>query len=435
MNEDIQTDIYERLHLQYDADNVYYQVLESVLDAADLIDMSDRLKLMMSQPKNEIMVHFPVKQDDGTWKLYKGYRVQHNNILGPYKGGIRFHESVHLDDIKALALLMTMKCSLMHLPFGGGKGGVQVNPRSMSYEELRRLTRRFTSALGQNIGPEYDIPAPDMGTNAQVMAWIADTYMNVAGRQHAVDGKAVVTGKPVEFGGSEGREKATGQGLLFVLERILPSMGMEMDGLPYTLAGFGNVGSWAGRLLQRKGAVLQAVLDHTGAIFSETGIDAEALANYVESNKSIEGFPGATPIANEAFYRVKADLFIPAALEQMVGVEQAQDLQCKVVAEAANAPVTPAGERILAERGIDTLPAILCNAGGVTVSYFEWQQSHQSTHWSLEEVDRKLKEMMFDAADRVVLMAKKLECPMSAAAYAAALEYIQGVYGLRGIFP
>ena len=427
--------IFERLQLQYDEDNVYIQVLESVLAAADQIDLADGLRLILSQPKNELIVQFPVEKDDGTWCLFKGYRVQHNNVLGPYKGGIRYHEGVHLDHIKALAVLMTMKCSLMHLPFGGGKGGVQVNPRDMSEGELRRLTRRFTAELGQNIGPDYDIPAPDVGTNAEIMAWMADTYVNVSGRDHAVDGKAVVTGKPVEFGGSEGREKATGQGLLYVLERILPSMGMELDGLHYTLAGFGNVGSWTGKLMQRKGAILDAVLDHTGAIQNADGIDAEALAHHVKESGGVHGFPGAAPISEDDFYSTQTDLFIPAALEQMVGEEQAKALQCKVVAEAANAPVTPAGERILTQRNIDTLPAILCNAGGVTVSYFEWQQSHQSTHWSLDEVDTQLEERMSDAADRVVGMASRLKCDMSTAAYAAALEHLQEVYDLRGIFP
>ncbi|MCG8512490.1 MAG: Glu/Leu/Phe/Val dehydrogenase, partial [Rhodospirillales bacterium] len=307
--------------------------------------------------------------DDGSYHLFKGYRVQHNNILGPYKGGIRYHPGVSLDHIKALAALMTMKTALFRLPLGGGKGGVQVAPRDISQDELMRMTRRFTSALGPNIGPSYDIPAPDVGTNAQVMAWIADTYLNLADPTGRVLGRAVVTGKPLSFGGSFGREKATAQGLVFVLEELLPEMDLNFEHLTYSLIGYGNVGSWTGKLLAQRGAELIAVMDHTGAIrvdASSGGLDAAKLARHVEETGGIAGFKNADAIDEHTFYQTEVDLLVPAALEQMIDVKQAKLINCKVVAEGANAPTTPAGERVLAERGIRILPAILCNAGGVT---------------------------------------------------------------------
>ncbi|MGB0257146.1 MAG: Glu/Leu/Phe/Val family dehydrogenase, partial [Coraliomargarita sp.] len=269
--------IFHELEEYYDEHNLYFQTIGSVLEAANLLEVPHRLKLILTQPKNEIMVHCPVQMDDGTWQLVKGYRVQHNNVLGPYKGGIRYHHEVKLDEVKTLALLMTMKCALARLPFGGAKGALKVDPRALSKEELMRVTRRMTAALGDNIGPDYDIPAPDVGTNAQVMAWMADTYINFAESSNRVTARGVVTGKPLEFGGSAGREKATGQGLVFVLEELLPGMGMQIDQLNFSLIGYGNVGSWTGRLLQKLGSKLSAVMDHTGAIYCESGIDAEAL--------------------------------------------------------------------------------------------------------------------------------------------------------------
>lgn len=428
-------EIFRELEDYYDDDNLYFQTIGSVLEAADILKVDHRLKLILTQPKNEIMVHCPVKMDDGTWQLFKGYRVQHNNVLGPYKGGIRYHAEVKLDEVKTLALLMTMKCALAGLPYGGAKGALKVDPRSLSRTELERVTRRMTASLGNNIGPDYDIPAPDVGTNSQVMAWMADTYINFAESSTKVTARGVVTGKPIEFGGSAGREKATGQGLVYVLDALLPGMEMEIPKLSYSLIGFGNVGSWTGRLLQARGSKLKAVMDHTGAIYHENGIDAEKLAHYVKETGGVKDFPEVEAIDETTFYSTPVDLFIPAALEQMVDLEHAKHLQCKVLVEAANAPTTPRAERHLLEKGIEVLPAILCNAGGVTVSYFEWKQNRQSKTWDEELVDERLHNVMTRSAERVLETAKRLDCNMRMASYAAAIEHIDKVYEMRGVFP
>ena len=423
------------LGFRYDPSDIYQQVIGLVLKSAEILNQPRHLRLIMAQPKNELIVHFPVKMEDGSYKLFKGYRVQHNNILGPYKGGIRYHQDVSLDHIKALSVLMTMKTALVRLPLGGAKGGVQVDPRAVSQDELMRLTRRFTSALGDNIGPDHDIPAPDVGTNAQIMAWMADTFINfVPGTQRWL-GQAVVTGKPLEFGGSYGRDKATGQGLVYVLDEMLPELGMKMDQITFSLIGYGNVGSWTGRLLEDRGAKLKAVMDHTGVIYHESGLDTLALAQHVVFTGGVAGYPEAETISEEAFYKLQVDLFIPAALEQMIDVKQAKLLNCKVVVEGANAPTTPQGQQVLAERGITVLPAVLCNCGGVTVSYMEWKQNRHAETWNAETVDRQLREHMTAASGRVKLAAHRYGCDMRTATYCAALEHIGKVYKVRGIFP
>jgi len=427
--------VFEQVRLKYEPDNIYIQTISSILEAADRLKLPHRLQLILSQPKNEIIVHLPVCMDDGQWRIFKGYRVQHNNVLGPYKGGIRYHHEVNLDHVKALAAVMTMKCALIGLPFGGAKGGVAVDPRKLSSDECMRLTRRFTSAMGTNIGPEYDIPAPDMGTTAQMMAWIADTYMNLHAPHQRLDGEGVVTGKPLEFGGSHGRDKATGQGLVYVLDEMLPGMGFDLSNVSFSLIGYGNVGSWTGRLLSARGAKLKAVLDHTGAVFNARGLDAELLAQHVEITGGVRDFDGGEPLAEKEFYQLPVDVFIPAALEQMIDADKAALLKCRVLAEAANAPTTPAGERLLLDRGVGILPATLCNAGGVSVSYFEWKQNRQAETWDLEVVDAQLKKLMVNAARRVLATAKKLDVDMRMAAHCTALEHLGNVYNIRGIFP
>ena len=427
--------IFHELEEYYDEHNLYFQTIGSVLEAANLLNVPHRLKLILTQPKNEIMVHCPVKMDDGTWQLFKGYRVQHNNVLGPYKGGMRYHGEVKLDEVKTHALLMTMKCALARLPYGGAKGALKIDPRAVSKDELERVTRRLTAALGNNIGPDYDIPAPDMGTNSQIMAWMADTYINFAESSNKVTARGVVTGKPLEFGGSAGREKATGQGLVYVLDAMLPGMKMDLSELSCSLIGYGNVGSWTGRLLQARGTRLKAVMDHTGAIRNEAGIDAEKLALYVAQTGGVKGYAEADAIDEPDFYSTPVDLLIPAALEQMVDLEHAERLQCKVLVEAANAPTTPRAERHLLAKGIEVLPAILCNAGGVTVSYFEWKQNRQSETWDEELVDERLRTVMTRSAQRVLDTAARLNCNMRMASYAAAIEHIDKVYEMRGVFP
>ncbi|MEM7755963.1 MAG: Glu/Leu/Phe/Val dehydrogenase [Planctomycetota bacterium] len=440
--------VFDELGFPSDPDNLYLQTVGVMLKAADLIDLKHRVRIILAQPKNEVMVHFPVRMDDGHHKLFKGYRVQHNNALGPYKGGIRFHEDVHLDDVKALSLLMTMKTALVRVPFGGGKGGVKCNPRDLSPGELERVSRRFTSAIAQMIGPDYDIPAPDVGTNAQIMAWMADTYM-MGMDSNANDGLRIVTGKPTEFGGSAGREKATGQGVADVLAEMLPGIGIPVQGMTVSLLGFGNVNSWGGRILQDMGAKIVSVMDHTGALRNEDGLDCHTLADYAARNGGIAGYEkepnrtgagtqagkGAEAVDEETFYRTKCDVFIPGALEQMIKPKQARWLDCKVLAEAANAPCDPAGDRVLMERGIEVIPAILANSGGVTVSYFEWLQNKSSVTWDATHVDRELNRHMCVAARRTLAARERYGCDLRTASFAAALENIGGVYKLRGIFP
>lgn len=426
--------VFDEVGLPHDPDNLYLQTVDTMLTAAEMMELPHEIQLILAQPKNEIMVHFPVRMDDGTFKLFKGYRVQHNNAIGPFKGGLRFHPDVHLDDVKSLAFLMTMKTSLVRVPFGGGKGGIKVDPRKHSSAEMERIVRRFTSAIAHQIGPDYDIPAPDVGSNAQHMAWIADTYAflsEVGGHQP----EAVITGKPVEYGGSLGREKATGQGLVDVLVELAPELGIQIKGMTFSLIGYGNVGSWTGRILGKMGAKLVTVMDHTGAIRNDAGLDTEALAAHVAKTGGVGGFAGSTKVSSEEFYKTKVDCFIPAALEQMVKEQEARWINAKCVIEGANAPTTPAGDRVLNERGIEVIPAILANSGGVTVSYFEWVQNKSNVTWDAEEVDQALNRHMVTAAGRTKQMRKKYNCDMRTAAYIAALENIGKVYAIRGIFP
>ncbi|MFG0284991.1 MAG: Glu/Leu/Phe/Val dehydrogenase [Phycisphaerales bacterium JB039] len=413
--------------------DLYVQTVATMNEAAAAIKLEDRVRLILSEPKNELIVHFPVRMDDGRHRLFKGYRVQHNNALGPYKGGLRYHPDVQLDHVKSLALLMTMKSALVGLPFGGGKGGVKCNPRELSPGELERVTRRFCAAISHTIGPDRDIPAPDVGTNAQIMAWFADTYaMSV----RTADALGVVTGKPLEFGGSLGREKATGQGLVDVLLQLLPAMNIPVQNMRIAVQGFGNVGSWTARILQRLGARTVAVQDHTGQLRCDDGLDAEALAAHVRATGGIAGFQGpAEPVDAETFYRTPVDVFIPAALEQMIQSREAEWLDCAVVAEGANAPTTPAADRVLASRGIEVIPAILGSAGGVTVSYFEWLQNRSSQYWTEEKVDAELDRHMTAAAERTLRARERYGVSMRIAAYCAALEHLARVYHVRGLFP
>ena len=435
MSEDPVQALFDEVGGHYADDNIYYQSMGSVLRASELIGAPHSLQLILAEPKNELMLHFPVEMDDGSWKIFKGYRVQHNNILGPYKGGLRFHPEVALDHIKALSAMMTFKCALARLPFGGAKGGIKVNTRDHSEAELQRMVRRFVSDLGENIGPSYDIPAPDVGTTAQHMAWIADTYTNIREPHSRLVSNAVVTGKPLAIGGSEGRDKATGQGLVYVLAELLPEMDVHLNGATFSLLGFGNVGSWAARLFQERGGCLRAVMDHTGSIVNEEGIDAVALSEYVAEHGGVAGYPKADVVEEDEIYGVEVDVFIPAALEQMVTLDRAKKLRCKVIAEGGNIPLTPEAERHVVQAGIHVLPAILCNAGGVTVSYLEWKQNRAAEYWPLEKVDRNLQFYIVDAAQRVKARAQALGCNMYDAAYCEAIDRIQEVYRVKGVFP
>ncbi len=414
----------------------FFQTIQGYLDqAADAIKLEPYVRTILSQPKNELIVNFPVKMDDGTVRLYKGYRVQHSNIMGPFKGGIRYHENVTLDDCKALAAMMTWKCALMRLPYGGGKGGVKFNPRNVSRDELQRITRRFFHSLGNNIGPDFDIPAPDVGTGGQIMAWAMDTYANTVGHVNKQAVKGVVTGKPVASGGTLGRDKATGQGVVHCVTEWARERGFDLEGATMTVQGFGNVGSHLAVILSRLGVSTVAVGDHSGYLFNPEGFNSHKLQDWVADHGSITGYPAGKAISRDEFFSVKADIFAPSALENQVGVREAKMLDVKLVAEGANGPLTPEGERVLESRGIDILPDVLANSGGVTVSYYEWVQNKRSESWSLEEVDAKLERGMKRAYADVTGMARSRKLGMRVAAYAVALERIQAIYRERDIFP
>ena len=413
-----------------------YQLAQAQLDkAAKALDLDSEVLTILNQPKNELIVNFPVRMDDGSYQLFKGYRIQHNNIMGPYKGGIRYHHEVHLDEVKALASWMTWKSALLEIPFGGAKGGIKFNPRDYSQSELERITRRFTHALGANIGPKHDIPAPDMGTNAQTMVWMMDTYMNTGSTDSKNAQRGVVTGKSITSGGSLGREKATGQGLVFVLQEWAKENNFSIDGATVVVQGFGNVGSHAARILSRLGAVVIGVSDHTGAIGFAEGINPGRLMEYSRSNGGVHGYPGGKPLSLEEFFGLKCDIFIPAALEGQITQDTASLMDCKVVAEGANGPTDLRGEEILLEKGVDILPDVLANAGGVTVSYFEWLQNHRSEQWDEEEVDRKLLLKIQQGYHTMRRIARESNVSNRTAAYMHALSRIQQVYRERGIFP
>ncbi|MBN1250206.1 MAG: Glu/Leu/Phe/Val dehydrogenase [Anaerolineae bacterium] len=403
--------------------------------AADLMGMDPEIRKILSQTTNEIVVNFPVVMDNGCVKMFTGYRVQHNNVLGPYKGGLRFHPAVNIDEVRALAAWMTWKTAIAGIPYGGAKGGIQMRPWDYSKEELERITRRFTFALGSNIGPEYDIPAPDVNTNPQIMAWIMDTYLQMMPPLERNRSVHVVTGKPVESGGSLGRDKATGQGLVYVLAAWAKDYDFPLEGATYTIQGFGNVGSWAARLLKPLGAVLIAVEDHSGAMVNADGIDPDDLAAYVAEEGRIQGYAGGNPVDHETFFRTKADFFIPAALEGQVTAETAPWLDVKLVVEGANGPTDIEGDRILQEKGVLVLPDVLANAGGVVVSYFEWLQNKRSEFWDLDEVDAKLRKQMLNAYRGVRAMVEKHNTDWRTAAYIVALSRLERVYKERGIFP
>jgi glutamate dehydrogenase (NAD(P)+) len=414
----------------------FFKVIQAYLDeAAHVIELQDYIRTILSQPKNEVIVNFPVRMDDGSVRLFKGYRIQHNNLLGPFKGGIRYHQTVSLDDLKALAAMMTWKCALMGLPLGGGKGGIKFNPNDVSRAELQRITRRFFHSLGHNIGPETDIPAPDVGTDSKTMAWAMDTYMNTVGHVSKQAVKGVVTGKPVASGGTVGRDKATGQGVVHCITEWAVEKGFDLGGSTMSVQGFGNVGSFTALILSKLGVSTVAVGDHTGYLYNPEGFNPHKLQEYVKKNRSIAGYPGGKVISREEFFKIKTDLFVPAALENQIGVEEAGWLQCRLVAEGANGPCTPEGERVLLERGIDILPDVLANSGGVTVSYYEWVQNKRSESWTLEEVDQRLEKAMKRAYREVTEMARAKKCSLRIGAYAVALQRIAAAYGEREIFP
>jgi glutamate dehydrogenase (NAD(P)+) len=403
--------------------------------AAEAIEIDDWITTILAQPKNEIVVNFPVQMDDGSYKLFKGYRVQHNNILGPYKGGMRYHHNVHIDEVKALATWMTFKCALANIPFGGGKGGVQFDPKGHSQGELMRLTRRFIHSLGNNIGPEYDIPAPDVNTNSQTMVWMMDTYLNSNSAHDRSSMRGVVTGKSLVCGGSEGRDKATGQGTVFCIEEWAKDHQLDLAKASFITQGFGNAGAWASTLMANHGSKLLATCNSRQVIYNKNGLDVDALRRHYDETNDLGSFPGAETISLEEFWKIEADILIPAALEKQVTGEIAGQLKVKLVAEAANGPTTLVGDQVLQDRGISLIPDILCNSGGVIVSYFEWVQNKKSEHWELDEVDTKLERLIKSAYRRVADLEAERKVSTRTAAFAVALSRIQEVYHQRLVFP
>ncbi len=415
--------------------SLHEQAVRQFHEAAEIMDLNPDYRAILAHPKNEVIVNFPVRMDSGEYRSFRGYRIQHNNLLGPYKGGIRFSPHVDLDEVKALATWMTWKSALCDIPFGGGKGGIAFNPREHSREELERIVRRFTHALGSNIGPDHDIPAPDLGSNGQTMVWMMDTYANSTAAANRQSVKGVVTGKPIESGGSLGREKATGQGVLFSLQHWCDETGTDLAGLRVAIQGYGNVGSNVGRLFEVYGAQVIAVADHTGAIINNDGISAFELAEHVEKVGGVAGYSAAGECSVEDFWAADVDVLVPAALENQITMANVDSIQARLIIEAANGPTTPNAELAFLAGGGEVLPDILVNAGGVVVSYFEWLQNKSAQPWTLDVVDHKLRDTLMAAADRTVVAKGNFGCTRRHAAYIVALDKLQRVYNQRGIFP
>jgi len=411
-------------------------VMEQFHSAADYINLHPNIKKILSITNNEIVVNFPVKMDNGDVEIFRGYRVQHNNALGPYKGGLRYHPTVDIDAARALAMWMTWKTSLAGLPYGGGKGGIQLDPSKYSKGELERITRRFTFALADNIGPEHDIPAPDVNTNSQTMAWMADTYMSTRPPAERSANQHVVTGKPAGSGGLEGRDRATGYGVYLTIKFWADKNKLKLKGKSFIVQGFGNVGYWAASFLEKEGAKLVAVQDAFGSIANKKGINVEELNNYISNNNgSIVDFKNAEAIQHDDFYTTDCDICIPAALGNQITAENAPDIKAKLIAEGANGPTNVEAEKILMKRGVSIIPDILCNSGGVIGSYFEWLQNRNGELWQLDEVMTKLDKKLLESFNKVYDYAEQNKIDMRTAAFCIAIKRIEKAYIDRGIFP
>lgn len=408
-----------------------YQSMSVHFDrAAKLIGLEPDLYAFMSYPSREITVYIPVRMDDGSMKIFVGYRVQHNFARGPAKGGVRYAPDVTLDEVRALAAWMTWKCAVVNIPFGGAKGGVVCDPTRLSPGELERLTRRYTAQLLDVIGPEQDVPAPDMNTDEQIMAWIMDTYSMHA--RHAEP--AVVTGKPIELGGSQGRREATGRGLLVVCNEACRVLGLSRQGLSVVIQGAGNVGGMAAQLMHRAGYRVIAISDIHGGIYNPHGLDIPAALQYVKENRTFEGFAEADQISNEELLQLPCDILLPAATHNQITTKNADRLNCRIVCEGANGPTTAQADRILEQRGIFVIPDILANAGGVTVSYFEWVQNRMGYFWTERVVNHRLSGVMTRSFREVYHYAEKHQVDMRTAAYMVAIDRVATDVRMRGIY-
>ena len=411
-----------------------FENVRTVMDeAAELGCIDKRLFEILKNPQREVKVYLPVEMDDGTVKVFEGWRVQHSNVLGPFKGGIRYHQSVCLNEVKALATWMTLKCAVVNLPYGGAKGGIKVDPSKLSQRELCRMTRRYTYAIEPIIGADKDIPAPDVNTNAQTMAWILDTYSMLNGKPCP----GVVTGKPVELGGSKGRVSATGRGVVFSTAFILEKYGKKLNEVSLAIQGFGNVGGYAAEIFAENGAKIKAISDVSGGIYCEDGLDIGELRKFAADKKLLRDYKAANVkhISNEEVLAADVDVLVPAALENQVTAEIAEKLRCKFLVEAANGPTSVEADGILGKRNIVLVPDIFANSGGVIVSYFEWVQNIQELTWEIEQVNRMLREVMRKAFDDIWATKEECNCDLRKAAYITALRRLVYAQEIKGIFP
>ena len=411
--------------------NPYENMLAVLDEAASRLGLKEADYITLRYPEREMIVSIPVRMDNGEMKVFEGYRVQHNSARGPYKGGIRFHQNSDLDEVKALAAWMSLKCAIVNIPYGGAKGGIKVDPSKLSRDELIRLTRRYTTRILPIIGPDQDIPAPDVNTNGEVMGWIMDTYSMFKG--HSVPG--VVTGKPIEIGGSIGRTEATGRGVTIITRQCLEHLGMSYENSAYAIQGMGNVGGTAAQILYDKGCKIVAVSDYSGGVYNENGLDIPAIRTYLsDKTKALIDYVSddVKHISNDEVITCCCDVLIPAALENQITGENAAGVQAKVIIEAANGPTTVEADKILEEKGIVVVPDILANAGGVVVSYFEWVQNIQSMAWDLDEVNRTLKKIMNKAYDEVDAMSRDNKVTMRMGAYMVAINRICTAGKMRG---
>lgn len=418
-----------------DGDNPFRIAQQQFDIAADILGLPDGIRAILRVPQRELTVNFPVKMDNGGTRMFTGYRVQHNLSRGPVKGGIRYHPNVDIDEVRALAMWMTWKCALVNIPYGGAKGGVIVNPNQLSLGELERLTRRFATEISILLGPERDIPAPDMGTNAQMMAWIMDTISMHRG--YTVP--AVVTGKPVNIGGSLGRVDATGRGVMLMVREIAHRLGRDLNGLRVVIQGFGNVGSTAALLLNQSGCAVVGISDATGGYYRPAGLDIPAMRTFTDrhSFRMLEGYsdPEVERISGAALLELDCDVLIPAAIENQITQQNAERIRARMIIEAANGPTTPVADQILSERGVMVVPDVLANAGGVIVSYFEWVQGLQEFFWDEQDVNEKLERIIVGAFNQVWQMATERRLTLRTAAYLLAVQRVADANQTRGVYP
>ncbi|MCD6547533.1 MAG: Glu/Leu/Phe/Val dehydrogenase [Nanoarchaeota archaeon] len=409
-------------------ENPFLNAQKQIEKTAKKLNLNKNIVELLKEPMRIIQVRIPIKMDDGTIKTFTGFRVQYNNARGPTKGGIRYHPNENLDTVKALAAWMTWKCSIADIPFGGAKGGIICNPKEMSQNELERLSRGYIKAIAEFIGPDKDIPAPDVYTNPQTMAWMLDEYEKITRK----NSPAVITGKPLEIGGSKGRTKATGFGVAITIREAAKKVGLNLNGAKVAIQGFGNVGMYAAIALEQMGAKVIALSDSKGGIYNPDGISVEKAIKHKQENGSLKGLEGTKEISNSELLELECDILIPAALENQITKENANKIKAKIIAEAANGPTTPEADEILYKNGKFLIPDILCNAGGVIVSYFEWVQNRTGEYWSEEEVDKKLDEKLTRAFSKMVEVAEKEKVDNRTAAYMIAIKKVVNAMKLKG---